>query len=165
MPPTRSVDHQIPLKPDMLPPFRGIFRLSQLELRGLELQLDQLLRDGKIKPSTSPYGAPVLFVKKKDGKPWMCIDYRALRVLFSDRVLLRGSFYKMEVFGAVCCIYFTVVLGIDDKKERFRESGNYISTLAACEVLLDIIDPSSSICLQPVANDSPMDKKIQNTPV
>ena len=78
MPPTRSVDHQIPLKPDMPPPFRGIFRLSQLELRELKRQLDQLLRDGKIKPSTSPYGAPVLFVKKKDGKLRMCIDYRAL---------------------------------------------------------------------------------------
>jgi hypothetical protein len=78
MPPTRSVDHQIPLKPDMPPPFKGIFRLSQLELRELKRQLDQLLRDGKIKPSTSPYGAPVLFVKKKDGKLRMCIDYRAL---------------------------------------------------------------------------------------
>src|SRR5436190_2305932 len=78
MPPTRSVDHQIPLKPDMPPPFRGIFRLSQLELRELKRQLDQLLKDGKISPSTSPYGAPVLFVKKKDGKLRMCIDYRAL---------------------------------------------------------------------------------------
>ena len=78
MPPTRSVDHQIPLKPDMPPPFKGIFRLSQLELRELKRQLDQLLKDGKIKPSTSPYGAPVLFVKKKDGKLRMCIDYRAL---------------------------------------------------------------------------------------
>jgi Reverse transcriptase (RNA-dependent DNA polymerase) len=78
MPPTRSVDHHIPLKPDMPPPFRGIFRLSQLELRELKPQLDQLLRDGKIKPSTSPYGASVLFVKKKNGKLRMCIDYRAL---------------------------------------------------------------------------------------
>ena len=78
MPPTRSVDHQIPLKPDMPPPFKGIFRLSQLELRELKRQLDQLLKDGKIKPSTSPYGAPVLFVKKKDGKLRICIDYRAL---------------------------------------------------------------------------------------
>ena len=68
MPPIRSVDHEIPLKPDMPPPFKGIFRLSQYELRELKQQLDQLLRDGKIKPSTSPYGAPVLFAKKKDGK-------------------------------------------------------------------------------------------------
>ena len=74
MPPERSVDHEIPLKPDMPPPFRGIFRLSQYELRELKLQLDQLLRDGKIKPWTSPYGAPVLFAKKKNGKLEACKD-------------------------------------------------------------------------------------------
>jgi reverse transcriptase-like protein/integrase-like protein/gag-polyprotein putative aspartyl protease len=78
LPPTRSVDHQIPLKPDMPPPFRGIYRLSHMELQELKCQLDQLLKDGKISPSTSPYGAPVLFVKKKDGSLRMCIDYRAL---------------------------------------------------------------------------------------
>jgi transposase InsO family protein len=78
LPPTRTVDHQIPLKADMPPPFKGIFRLSQFELQELKKQLDQLLKDGKINPSTSPYGAPVLFVKKKDGTLRMCIDYRAL---------------------------------------------------------------------------------------
>jgi transposase InsO family protein len=78
LPPARTVDHQIPLKPDMPPPFRGIYRLSQVELQELKRQLDQLLKDGKINPSTSPYGAPVLFVKKKDGSLRMCIDYRAL---------------------------------------------------------------------------------------
>ena len=77
MPLVRSVDHEIPLKPDMPPPFKGIFRLSQLELHELKQQLDQLLRDGKIKPSTSPYDASVLFAKKKNGKLRMCIDYRA----------------------------------------------------------------------------------------
>ena len=53
MPPTRSMDHQIPLKPDMPPSFKGIFRLSQLELRELKRQLDQLLKGGKIKLSKS----------------------------------------------------------------------------------------------------------------
>jgi hypothetical protein len=78
MPPERKVVHDIPLHPDSAAQFRGIFRLSQLELQELRKQLDQLLRDGKISPSTSPYGAPVLFVKKKDGGLRMCIDYRAL---------------------------------------------------------------------------------------
>src|SRR5438045_9655796 len=49
-----------------------------MELQELRKQLDDLLRDGKISPSTSPYGAPVLFVKKKDGSLRMCIDFRAL---------------------------------------------------------------------------------------
>jgi hypothetical protein len=78
MPPERKVVHDIPLHPDSAPQFRGIFRLSQMELQELRKQLDELLRDGKISPSTSPYGAPVLFVKKKDGSLRMCIDYRAL---------------------------------------------------------------------------------------
>lgn len=80
LPPQRSVDHQIPLMPgsELSPPFRSIFRLSQMELQVLKLTLDKLLAEGRISPSTSPYGAPVLFVKKKDGGLRMCIDYRAL---------------------------------------------------------------------------------------
>ena len=78
LPPSRTVDHQIPLLSDMPPPFKGIFRLSQMELQVLKDTLDKLLKEGKISPSTSPYGAPVLFVRKKDGSLRMCIDYRAL---------------------------------------------------------------------------------------
>ena len=77
MSPERSMDHEIPLRPNMPSSFKGIFRLSQLELRELKQQLDQLLRDEKIKSSTNPYDAPVLFAKKKNGKLRICIDYRA----------------------------------------------------------------------------------------
>jgi hypothetical protein len=66
IPPKRTVDHRIPLLPDIPPSFKGIFRLSQMELNELKKQLDQLLIEGKISPSTSPYDAPVLFIKKKD---------------------------------------------------------------------------------------------------
>lgn len=52
--------------------------MSPLELDELRRQLDELLKLGLIKPSVSPWGAPVLFVKKKDGSMRMCIDYRAL---------------------------------------------------------------------------------------
>lgn len=78
LPVSRSVDHQIPTIPGAEPPFRGIYRLAQPELAELKRQLDELMAGGKIRPSTSPYGAPVLFVKKKNGKLRMCIDYRAL---------------------------------------------------------------------------------------
>jgi hypothetical protein len=130
MSPTRSVDHQIPLKPDMPPPFRGIFRLSQLELYELKQQLDQLLRDGKIRPSTSPYGAPVLFVKKKDGKLRMCIDYRALNSqtiqngyasprideLF-DRLHGAKIFSKLDLMGG----YYQIAIDPKDRhKTAFR---------------------------------------------
>src|SRR5436305_14378668 len=75
---TRSVNHQISLKSNMPSSFKGIFRLFQLELRELKRQLNQLFKNEKIKSSTSSYDAFVLFVKKKDDKLRMCIDYRAL---------------------------------------------------------------------------------------
>src|SRR6202451_1409652 len=78
IPPERKVIHEIPLYPDSTPQFRGMFRLSPLERQELSRQLTQLFKDGKVSESSSPYGAPVLFTKKKDGGLRMCIDYRAL---------------------------------------------------------------------------------------
>ena len=77
MPFIRSMDHEIPLKPNMPSSFKGIFRLSQLELHELKRQLNQLLKDDKIKSSISLYDASVLFAKKKNGKLRIYIDYRA----------------------------------------------------------------------------------------
>lgn len=55
--------------------------MSPLELRALRAQLDELLELGYIQPSTSPWAAPVLFVKKKDGSLRLCIDYRGLNAI------------------------------------------------------------------------------------
>jgi hypothetical protein len=70
--------HTIPLEAGHKPPVRPIYRLSPLEFEELKRQIKELLALGFIEPSTSPYGAPVLFVQKKDGSLRMCIDYRAL---------------------------------------------------------------------------------------
>lgn len=78
LPPTRNVDHKIEVEPGQEPPCRTPYRLSQTEMDELKKQLDQLLEDGQIRPSVSPYGAPILFVRKKDGSLRMCIDYRGL---------------------------------------------------------------------------------------
>ena len=78
LPPSRDVDHRIELLPGSTPPSRPTFRMNPRELDELKKQLDELLKRGFIQPSTSPYGAPVLFVKKKDGTMRMCVDYRAL---------------------------------------------------------------------------------------
>jgi len=54
------------------------YRMAPTELRELKIQLQELLDKGFIHPSVSPWGAPVLFVKKKDGTLRLCIDYRQL---------------------------------------------------------------------------------------
>jgi hypothetical protein len=78
LPPSREVDHKIELIPGSTPPSRPTMRMSNAELLELKSQLEELTRSGFIQPSKSPFGAPVLFVKKKDGTMRMCIDYRAL---------------------------------------------------------------------------------------
>ena len=78
LPPKRSVDHKIETLPGSTPPFRPIYPLSFVELETLRSEIDDLLKKGHIQPSKAPYGAPILFIKKKDGSLRMCIDYRAL---------------------------------------------------------------------------------------
>ena len=77
-PPQRNVDHKIDVIPGSEPFKRGIYPLSQQQLKVLREELDHLLELELIRPSISPYSAPVLFVPKKDGTLQMCIDYRAL---------------------------------------------------------------------------------------
>ena len=54
------------------------YRMAPLELKELKVQMEELVSEGFVRPSTSPWGAPVLFVKKKDGSLRLCIDYREL---------------------------------------------------------------------------------------
>ena len=81
LPPEREVDHRIELTPGSSPPSRPVHRMSPTELDELKRQLDELTQSGFIRPSKSPFGAPVLFVKKKDGTMRMCVDYRALNTI------------------------------------------------------------------------------------
>ena len=77
-PPKRIIDHEIDTTPGATPPHKSPYRLSTAELDEMKRQIDALLEQGWIRPSSSPYGAPILFIPKKDGKWRMCIDYRAL---------------------------------------------------------------------------------------
>ncbi|GJZ20515.1 retrovirus-related pol polyprotein from transposon TNT 1-94 [Tanacetum coccineum] len=77
----RQVEFQIDLIPGAAPVARAPYRLAPSEMQELSNQLQELADRGFIRPSTSPWGAPVLFVKKKDGSFRMCIDYRELNKL------------------------------------------------------------------------------------
>ena len=76
MPPDRDIDFCIDLEPGTRPISIPPYRMAPAELRELKAQLQELLGKGFIRPSASPWGAPILFVKKKDGSFKMCIDYR-----------------------------------------------------------------------------------------
>ncbi|GJX72925.1 putative reverse transcriptase domain-containing protein [Tanacetum coccineum] len=81
LPPPRQVEFRIDLIPGAAPVARAPYRLAPTEMKELSKQLQELLEKGFIRPSSSPWGAPVLFVKKKDGSFRMCIDYRELNKL------------------------------------------------------------------------------------
>ncbi|KAD5960634.1 hypothetical protein E3N88_12106 [Mikania micrantha] len=81
LPPERSVQFRINLIPGAVPVAKSPYRLAPSEMQELSNQLQELLDKGFIRPSFSPWGAPVLFVKKKDGSFRMCIDYRELNKL------------------------------------------------------------------------------------
>ncbi|GJX16760.1 putative nucleotidyltransferase, ribonuclease H [Tanacetum coccineum] len=78
LPPRREVDHTIELEMGSKPPAKAPYRMPPPKLEELCKQLKELIDAGYIRPTKSPYGAPVLFQRKKDGSLWMCIDYRAL---------------------------------------------------------------------------------------
>ncbi|GKF24769.1 putative reverse transcriptase domain-containing protein [Tanacetum coccineum] len=81
LPPPRQVEFKIELVPGAAPVARAPYGLAPSELKELADQLQELSEKGFIRPSSSPWGAPVLFVKKKDGSFRMCIDYRELNKL------------------------------------------------------------------------------------
>nr|GEY70335.1 reverse transcriptase domain-containing protein [Tanacetum cinerariifolium] len=89
LPPVRQVEFQIDLIPEAAHVARAPYRLAPSEMQELSNQLQELADRGFIRPSTSPWGAPVLFVKKKDGSFRICIDYRELNKLtVKNRYLL-----------------------------------------------------------------------------
>ena len=81
LPPPRPHDHHIDLEPGSRPPQQRTYRMSPAELQEVLRQLEDYLSKGWIVPSKSPFGAPILFARKKDGTLRMCVDYRALNAI------------------------------------------------------------------------------------
>jgi hypothetical protein len=109
MPSDRDVEFVIDLLPSIGPIAKRPYRMSVDELEELKKQLKELSDKGYIRPSASPWGSPILFVKKKDGSMRMCIDYRNLnamtvknmyplpRILFQDQLKDAKFFSKIDL--------------------------------------------------------------------
>ena len=100
LPPQRVVDFGIKLHPGTSPISMTLHRMAPAELQELRVQLQELLDKGFIRPSTSPWGAPVLFAKKKEKTLRLCIDYRQLnRVTVTPRFSIRPDWRIRTEFG------------------------------------------------------------------
>ncbi|KAI0993243.1 hypothetical protein K3495_g14941, partial [Podosphaera aphanis] len=113
LPPHRPCDHQVNLKPGTVPPSGPLYNMSVDELRVLRKWLDENLKKGFIRPSTSPAASPVLFAKKPGGGLRFCVDYRGLNAitiknryplpLLHETLSRLGTakyFTKLDVIGA-----------------------------------------------------------------
>jgi hypothetical protein len=89
MPPDRDIKFVIELKPGTSPIYKTPYRMATSELAELKEHIKELLEKGFICPSSSPWGAPVIFVPKKDGTQRLCMDYRAMNeVTIKNKYLL-----------------------------------------------------------------------------
>ena len=100
LPPERSVDHAIEVEDGAKPPHRPLYQLSPAELKAAKDYVIELLNNGKIRPSKSPYGAPLFFVKEKNNKLRGVVDYRALnRITKRNNAPLPRSDEMFDLLG------------------------------------------------------------------
>ena len=112
LPPSDRLPHAIDLTPNHVIPPRRLYRQTPDELTETKRQIDEYLKAGHVRPSTSPFGAPVLLVKKKDGSMRMCVDYSALNDItiknnfpiprvddLHDRLATARYFTKLDLYS------------------------------------------------------------------
>jgi transposase InsO family protein len=130
LPPRKATDHAIDTVEDATPPYGPIYPLSQMELAELRKYIDENIEAGRIRPSQSPAGAPILFVPKTDGGLRLCVDYRGLNKVtvknryplplvseILDRVAGSAYFSKIDVKDA----YYRIRIREGDEwKTAFR---------------------------------------------
>ena len=91
-PPKRQLDHEIHPVPGEEPPHKSPYRLSSTEMEELKRQIEVLFEQSWIRPSSSPFGMPILFVLRKGGQWCMCIDYRAL-----NKIIVKNMYLLLKV--------------------------------------------------------------------
>jgi hypothetical protein len=89
MPPDRGIEFVIDLKPGIVPIYKRPYSVATTQLAELKEHIKELVEKGYIHPSSSPWGAPVIFLPKKDGTQMLCMDYHALnKVTVNNKYLL-----------------------------------------------------------------------------
>jgi hypothetical protein len=110
MPPDRDIEFVIELKPGATPIYKTPYRMATPELAELNEHIKELLENGFIRPSSPPWGAPVIFVPKKDGTQMLCMDYRAL-----NKVTVKNKYPLPRIddlFNQLCgaCVFSKIDL-------------------------------------------------------
>ncbi|RVW84176.1 Retrovirus-related Pol polyprotein from transposon 17.6, partial [Vitis vinifera] len=139
LPPEREVEFTIDLVPGTGPMSKAPYRMAPVELKELKVQLQELLDKGFIRPSVSPWGAPVLFVKKKDGSMRLCIDYREL-----NKVTVRNKYPLPRIddlFDQLqgACVFSKIDLRSGYHQLRTLRDKQLYAKLKKCEFWLDRI--------------------------
>ncbi|KAJ9523014.1 hypothetical protein QJQ45_023818 [Haematococcus lacustris] len=116
LPPQRAVDHHIDLEPSHRPPVRATYNMSTCELAELKKQITEMQEKGFIRPSTSPYGAGVLFVRKKDGSFRMCVDYRPL-----NRITVKNKYPLPRVDNLLDRLHGATVFSKIDLRQGYHQ--------------------------------------------
>ncbi|KAJ9511238.1 hypothetical protein QJQ45_017169 [Haematococcus lacustris] len=116
LPPQRAVDHHIDLEPSHRPPVRATYNMSTCELAELKKQITEMQEKGFIRPSTSPYGAGVLFVRKKDGTFRMCVDYRPL-----NRITVKNKYPLPRVDNLLDRLHGATVFSKIDLRQGYHQ--------------------------------------------
>nr|GFC14044.1 putative reverse transcriptase domain-containing protein [Tanacetum cinerariifolium] len=122
LPPFREIKFRIDLIHGAMPVAKSPYRLAPTEMQELANQLKELQDKGFIRPSSSPWGAPVLFVKKKDGSFRMCIDYREL-----NKLTIKNHYPLLRIDDLFDQFTLTEMLkGLDNQLERKEDGGLYL---------------------------------------
>nr|GEY03292.1 reverse transcriptase domain-containing protein [Tanacetum cinerariifolium] len=161
LPPTRQVEFQIDLIPGAAPVSRAPYRLAPSEMKELSDQLQELSNKGFIRPSSSPWGAPVLFVKKKDGSFRMCIDYREL-----NKLTVKNSYPLPRIddlFDQLQGEYLKLILELLKKEKLYAKFSKCEFWIPRVQFLDHVID-SRGIHVDPAKIESVKDWASPKTP-
>jgi hypothetical protein len=121
MPPDRDIEFVIELKPGTTPIYKTPYRMATPDLAELKEHIKELLEKGFIRPSSSPWGAPVIFVPKKDGTQRLCMDYPAM-----NEVTVKNKYPLPRIddlFDQLCgaCVFSNIDLRSGYHQLKIRE--------------------------------------------